>query len=129
MQVILIILGYTKWHYTKAVYSLSEIWKNFLNFVYIYFSIKTLFVNFFEPWKRMADEYPKKFDLQIYFNTFITNSIMRVVGIIMRISLIIMGLICYLLLLVLYPVIMIIWIFLPIIALILIGTGIILIIK
>lgn len=129
MKTILVTLGYLKWHYGKAICSLTKIWGNFLFFIYEFFSIRLLVKNFFDPWKRMAEDYPKGFDLKKYFYIFIANSIVRIVGIIMRTILILIGLTGYILLALLYPVALILWIFLPIIIFILIGSGLYLIIK
>ena len=128
MKIILIILGYLKWHYGKAVSSLADIWKNFLYFVSEFFSLKLLFRNFFDPWKRMTDGYPKSFDLRKYFYAFIANSIVRVVGMIMRSVLIVIGLSCYVLLALAYPLALIIWLILPLFIITLIGTGLFLVI-
>lgn len=129
MKTILVIFGYLKWHYGKALCSLTNIWKNFLFFVFEFFSIKPLFKNFFDPWKRMADSYPPHFDLKKYFYTFMTNLIVRIVGIILRSVLILIGLTCYVLLALLYPVALVTWLSLPFVIFILIGTGLSLIIK
>jgi len=129
MKIIVILLGYLRWHYSKAVYSLGDVWRNFLAFVYDFFSINLLFKNFFDPWKRMADEYPKKFDLNKILFIFIANVITRAIGIIMRTFLILLGLTCYLLLVLLYPVVIIIWLFLPLIIIVLIYNSFIFIIK
>jgi hypothetical protein len=129
MKIIFIILGYLKWHYSKAISSLSDIWKNFLYFTSNFFSIKLLFQNFFDPWKRMTDSYPKNFDLKKYFYAFIANLIVRIVGMIMRTGLIIIGLASYIIMALLYPIILIIWILLPLFIITLIIIGLILIIK
>ena len=129
MQIISIILGYLGWHYGKALYSLSNIWKNFLYFVFEFFSIRLLFKNFSDPWKRMADSYPKSFDLKKYFYAFLANLIMRVFGMVMRLVLIMVGLFCYFIVILFYPLVLIFWLLLPLIVLGLLGSGIILIIK
>jgi hypothetical protein len=129
MKIILIILGYLKWHYGQAIYSLWNIWKNFLFFIFEFFSIKLLFQNFFDSWKRMTDDYPRSFDLKKYFAIFIVNMITRIVGIIMRTGLIIIGLTCYFLMFIAYPLALVIWLLLPAIIVSLILTGIFLIIK
>jgi len=129
MQIILIILGYIKWHYGKSLLSLTKVWRNFLYFILDFFSMKLLFRNFFDPWKRMADNYPKNFNLKKYLYVLITNIIVRVVGIMMRTILIITGLSCYILLILFYPIVLSIWLVLPFIVIILIGLGINLIIK
>jgi hypothetical protein len=129
MKTALVILGYLKWHYGKAVFSLSSIWKNYWYFNYEFFSIRLLIRNLFDPWKRMSDSYPNSFDLKKYFQAFIANSIMRVVGLILRIAVLIIGIICHLLLITLYPIILIAWLVLPLFVLILMIIGIFLIIK
>jgi len=128
MRLVTIIFGYLRWHYSRAISALTEIWKNFLFFVSEFFSIKLLFRNFFDPWKKMADSYPKSFNLKDYFFTFIANLIVRIVGILMRIGLLLIGLTCYLLTALLYPVALIIWLLLPIIVVIILIIGIALII-
>ncbi len=126
---ILVILGYLKWQYGKAVRSLTGVWKNFLYFVAEYFSLRLLFRNFFDPWKRMTDAYPNSFDLKKYFYAAVTNIIVRVFGMIMRTALIIVGLGCYILLALLYPLALLVWLLLPFIVLGLIIIGLMLIIK
>ena len=118
MQVISIIFGYLRWHYGKSVYSLTRVWKNFLFFIYEFFSIRLLFKNFFDPWKRMTDAYPKSFNLKKYFFAFIANIIVRIVGVIMRTFLLIVGLTCYILFTLIYPIAIIIWLILPLIIII-----------
>jgi hypothetical protein len=129
MQIILIVLGYLKWHYGKAIRSLTRVWQNFLFFISEFFSIKLLFRNFFDPWKRMTDPYPKSFSFKEYFYAFLTNLIVRIVGMLMRTTLIIVGLIAYLVLIGLYPVTLISWLALPLIVLALISFGLFLIIT
>ena len=129
MKTILIIFAYFKWHYGKAILSLSNIWKNFLYFIFHYFSIGLLFKNFFDPWKRMADSYPKSFNFKEYLFSFLTNMIVRIVGMIMRSFMIIIGLTCYIILAIFYPVAVIIWLLLPFITLYLIATGLLFIIS
>ena len=129
MKTILIILGYLRWHYGKAIISLTIIWKNFLNFIFNFFSINLLFKNFFDPWKRMTDSYPSSFDLKKYFYAFMTNMIVRVVGMLMRGFLIIIGLAVYVLFALLYPVTLIIWLVLPLFVLGLFLLSLFLIIK
>lgn len=128
MKIVLILLGYLGWHYSKALYSLTNVWKNFFIFISDFFSINLLLKNFFAPWKRMAENYPKIFELKKYIFTFIANTIVRIVGIIMRTFLILLSLICFLLLFFLYPFCLIIWLFLPLIVIFLIILGFILII-
>lgn len=129
MKTAQIILGYLKWHYSKAIHSLSQILNNFLYFISEFFSLKLLFRNFFSPWKRMTDEYPNSFNLKDYFYAFMTNLIVRVVGIIMRTFIIIIGLICFITFVLAYPIIIVLWLILPLIVIILMLMGLFLIFK
>jgi hypothetical protein len=122
------VLGnYLKWHYGRAIYNVFSIWENFSVFIFDFFSIKSLFANFFSPWKRLTESYPKSFDLKEYFSTFIINTIMRAVGIVFRIFMLVIGFLCYFLFLITLPFVLIIWIAFPFIILFLIVIGIILI--
>ena len=122
------LLGYLKWHYTKALSATFSFWKNILFFLFNFFSIKSLLGNFFTPWKRLADTYPKKFSLKIYSTTFLINSIMRIVGMILRSIIIIIGLACCAVYIILLPFSLIVWLALPFIIAFLIIYGLILII-
>ena len=127
MKFLTTFLGYLKWHYGKALVTTFSLWKNILFFLFAFFSIKSLLGNFFTPWKRLADSYPKKFNLKIYFFTFLANTIMRTVGIILRSIIIIIGLASCLLFIMLLPISLVIWLALPIITAYLIIDGLVLI--
>jgi hypothetical protein len=129
MKIILIILGFLKWHYGRAVRSLIAIWGIFLSFVANYFSIELLFTNFFDPWKRMTDAYPKKIDLKEFFYAFITNIIVRILGILMRTFLITIGITAYTITILLFPLALICWLLLPFIVLSILMIGVFLIFK
>lgn len=129
MKIILIILGYLKWHYGKAIRSLTNIWSNLFTFIFNFFSLNLLFRNFFDPWKRMTDDYPIHFSLKNFFFTLITNIITRLVGIILRFILIIIGLTVCVLFILSYPLALLIWILSPAIILILLGISFYLILS
>jgi len=129
METIFILLGYLKWHYGRALYSFTSIWNNFLNFSFDFFSVRLLVKNFFDPWKKMSDNYPKWYDIKKYLEALIVNIIVRAVGVIMRISLLFVWLLCYLILIIIFPFILIIWLSLPIIVSVLLMYGLFFIIK
>ncbi len=106
-------LGFLKWHYGKALISIFSFWKNILIFLFNFFSIKSLIGNFFTPWKRLADSYPKHFDLGVYFSTFIVNILMRIVGIILRTILLAIGITTCAIYIILLPFTLLIWLILP----------------
>lgn len=128
MELLTTSLGYLKWHYTRALVATFALWKNILVFLFNFFSIKNLIGNFSTPWKRLADTYPKKFNIKIYSSIFLVNSIMRIVGMFLRSIVILLGLTCCIIYVILLPLSLLIWLALPIVVIYLIITGLILII-
>jgi hypothetical protein len=126
MKILSSFLGYLKWHYGKALITTFTFWKNILVFLFNFFSIKNLLGNFFTPWKRLADGYPKKFNFQIYFSTFIINTLMRIVGMVLRTIIIIVGLVICSIYIMILPLTLLFWLALPFIIIALIVGGIIL---
>lgn len=126
MNLIKTFLGYLKWHYGKALLTTFAFWKNILFFLYNFFSIKSLTGNFFTPWKRLADTYPKKFNLKIYLFTFLVNSLMRIFGVILRSIIIVVGLLFCITYIALLPVTLLFWLALPLIIIFFIVSGLIL---
>jgi hypothetical protein len=123
MKSLQVFFKYFKWHYGKALIDSIHLWKNLTLFLLNFFSIKTLILNFFTPWKRIYDSYPKWYNFKEYFSTLAINSLMRIVGIFIRFFVIIFGLICTFIFIILYPVAFIFWIILPIILLTIILAG------
>jgi len=129
MKFVTTFLGYLKWHYGTALATTFSFWKNILLFLFNYFSIKNLAGNFFAPWKRLADNYPKRFNIKIYFFTFLTNTIMRIVGIILRTIMIFFGIIVCLLYILAFPITLVLWLALPLVIAGLIIFGFILLVS
>ena len=127
MKLLSSLFGYLKWHYGKALITTFNFWKNILVFLFNFFSIKNLVGNFFTPWKRLADTYPKRFDLKSYFFIFLVNTIMRIVGIFLRSIVIIVGLSVCAIAIICLPLTIVIWLVLPLTITALIVGGIILI--
>lgn len=120
---ITLITSYLYWHYTEALKDLWQHLKNFLWFVYHFFSIPVLFHTFFMPWRRMGESYPKGLDIAGFLSTFFINSLMRLVGVLMRFFLILMGLFCLFLTFSAGVVACVIWLALPWFAIILLFSG------
>lgn len=120
-------LRYLKWHYGKALMTTFVFWKNILIFLFNYFSIQSLLGNFFTPWKRLADIYPKHFSLKTYSFIFTANSIMRIFGVILRSVVIFIGLVFCAVYIALLPITLAFWLVLPPAILVFIGAGLILI--
>lgn len=129
MKIVVILLGYIKWHYTKGLKSFLNIWKNFFVFLYNFFSIRQLIENIFDPWKRMTDPYPKRFSFKAYLFAFIVNSIMRILGFILRLAILLVGLIVILIFVISLPFLLVVWLLLPLIILVLFVSGLYLIFK
>lgn len=127
MKFFRVLWGYIKWHYTRAVISLTVIWKNLLFFLFHFFSIRELIGEFFTPWKRNADSYKKGFNPKAFFEVFIVNIIMRIFGVIARSIIILVGCIACAIFVILYPIAIIFWFFLPILVIYLFILGLVLI--
>lgn len=128
MEFLKAFVGYLKWHYGRALITTFSFWKNILVFLFNFFSIRSLLGNFFTPWKRLADNYPESFNIKIYLFTFISNTLMRIVGVLLRSVVIIVGLLFCIAYIVLLPISLIVWLLLPLFILFLVIYGIVLII-
>lgn len=93
MVFLLTIPYYFKWHYTKAISDLLNLWKNFVIFFYQFFAVPTLLATLFSPWHRMNDAYSGALTFEATIGTLIVNIIMRIVGAIVRGVFVILGLI------------------------------------
>ena len=91
MNIVTIIWGYIKWHYSQAIRGMAKIWKNIIVFLFNYFSIALLFKNFFDPWKRMTERKPSFFQTKEYFTASLSNMIMRLLGMVLRTLMLIIG--------------------------------------
>lgn len=87
----LFVLYYIKWHYTQALFDLVNILKNFIWFFFEFFSIKLFFKTLFSPFHRLGQTYKGGINIENYFETFIVNALMRIVGFFLRLTLIIIG--------------------------------------
>lgn len=129
MKTLAVTLGYLKWHYTRALKSISLIWKDFFIFLFNFFSIKSVLRNFFDPWKRMSDPYPHNFNFKDFLFAAIVNIITRIIGMIMRLLVLIVGTIILVLFCLVLPLILIIWILLPLILIFCLSQSLFLIFK
>src|SRR5689334_12527442 len=113
---------YFMWHYSKALIDLKNLAKNFLSFVYNFFSIPLLAKSLFSPWRRFNDSYGK---VESIFETLIFNIVMRFVGAIVRFIFIVMGIFSLVVLSVLSVLIFTAWLLLPFIIIyaLLVGIG------
>lgn len=126
MRIVIILTNYLIWHYSKALVSLFGLYRNFVLFLYNFFSLPVLIRTWLSPWRRLNENYPKNFiDFNAIFEALIVNTLMRAVGFIMRTVVIIVGFISILLLTIVFPFILVGWLILPflVVLLFLLGVG------
>ncbi len=105
--------SYFIWHYSKAYADLFEVAGNYLWFIWHFFSISTLSKTLFAPWERMGEEHRRGEGVEGFFETFVVNTIMRIVGFVMRSMIIIIGLAILAVVLILSILVFCIWTLLP----------------
>jgi hypothetical protein len=119
---------YITWHYGQAYKDIYEIWMNFVWFVFYFFSIGVLMNTLFEPWKRMGEEYPVGFSPGLALQSFVINTLMRIVGVCIRLMVIGIGLTLASIIFVLGLSVLLLWTVMPafLVALVVIGLTLIL---
>jgi hypothetical protein len=108
-----LLLKYVKWHFIDATTGLIKAWGTILWFAGNYFSIGLLLRTYFSPWRKIAWDYGRGFDLGRFFFILSSNLISRVLGAVMRSFLIIAGIIAEIFLLFLSIASILIWLTLP----------------
>ena len=110
-----VFIQFLGWYFLNQSNAILKAWKNLLVFNLNYFSIPLLLKTFFYPWRRYVWPYSKKFNLKVYLEAFVSNSISRGLGAILRFFLILIGILAEILIIFLGIAILIVWIFLPLI--------------
>jgi len=106
-------MTYFDWHYLYAPKKILIIWKNFLAFVFHFFSIKELLNHLFAPWKRTVLEKGPGFDFQEWFSVVTFNLVSRLIGAFVRSTIIFCGLLVFLFFLLIGPVFLLFWLIIP----------------
>lgn len=119
-----LILSYFIWHYTVALKDFFNLSKNFLWFIFHFFSISVLLKTLFSPWQKLDESYKRGFNLNAIFETFVVNVLMRIVGFFIRITMIVVGTLTWIITLATSIVTFMVWIFLPFVITILFISGI-----
>lgn len=104
---------YLWWHYTAAFSDFFHIAGNLFWFLWHFFSIPDTLRTFFEPWERMNEKYRKGFDIEQIAQSFVVNTLMRIVGMFMRTFLLLFALVSNLVFLVVVVASFFVWIILP----------------
>jgi len=117
------LLNFFSWHYYRGIKKFLEIWRNFLEFFWNFFSIKLLAKTLFAHWRRDVNVSGRGFDIEEFFRNLILNIFSRLIGAIIRSAMIIIGLLFELLTLVLGLFLFFVWLLLPIVTIYLFVTG------
>ncbi len=126
-----IFFGYIRWHYTRAILELFANIKNFLGFLYSFFSIRTLSLTFFSPWLGLGERYKENapLDFADHLSSFFVNSMMRLIGVFVRTFVILVGLIAMLCGAVIGILVMVLWILYPALIILVLFSGLRLMFK
>lgn len=106
-------LDYLVWHYTRGFWAVIELEKNLLRFIFNFFSISILLKTLFSPWRRLAEGYVAGLRPGEWLESFIVNSLMRLLGVIFRLILIVSGLIVLLVALAVSCLLILTWLLWP----------------
>jgi len=117
---------YFAWHYTGAIRNILTVWGNYLWFTLNYFSLKTILISFFKPYKKLTEENFYKTH-QDEFK--LVTIMMIVVGVILRLGVLIAGIFTLVLHLFAGLTFFILWFILPILNIVLIIMGVVALIK
>lgn len=124
MEIPLFFEYYFIWHYGRAIKEIYGIGRNFLWFLWHFFSIEVIAKTFFSPWRRMNEQYMRGFNLEAVLSSFIVNSLMRIVGVIIRAITLLIALFGLLTAILLFFVFLFLWLILPFIVVLLVYQGI-----
>lgn len=117
-------MSFIRWHYTKGLTALLGIARNFLWFVFEFFSIGELVRTLFSPWHRdVSEKYWQGFNPVRMIRVFAENCISRVLGAVVRSAVIVTGLSVFLLVVTLGALAIGAWLFLPGLLLLFLGLG------
>ncbi len=108
-----IFFSYVHWHYLQGFGELVGVFGNVLWFIKNFFSFNLLTHTLFALWRRMGESYVAGFNLENLVETFIVNSLMRVVGFVSRVVVLLVGVLSYGVISLLFLLVMMLWLLLP----------------
>jgi hypothetical protein len=114
MTIIALVSRYLLWHYTQGLSDLAGLSRTLLWFIAHTFSLRTLLMTFFVPWKQEGEGYPSIVEPVIFFEALIVNVLMIIVGMVARSVLIIVCLFLILVSILFIILVWILWLLLPI---------------
>jgi hypothetical protein len=115
---------YLGWHYTLAIKDFAANAGHLLRFIYHFFSLPILLKTFFAPWRRLGEQYRKVFDPGAWFETFILNTLMRLLGMFFRFWLILIGLATLAAASVAAVIVFLLWLILPLAVIVIFLSGV-----
>ena len=112
------------WHFYDVPKGIIKGWRNFLYFSLNYFSILTLLKTFFSPWRKYGEGYGGVFEIRRNTESFIFNTMSRVIGAVLRTGLILVGLVLVILVFIIGLMVLVIWLLGPLLTVLLFMLGI-----
>ncbi len=103
------ITNYLKFHFVSGPMEIARLTKNFVIFLYHYFSISLLAKTLFAPWKQIYKPKHQKFTFSGWLDRLSYNLISRIIGAIIRSGVIIFGLLEEIFLIIVSAGLVIIW--------------------
>lgn len=123
MPLLSLFLNYLYWHYTRGVIELGKNLADLLRFEWHFFSTGRLLRTWFSPWRRLGEDYGRRFSFEVFATAFVVNTLMRLVGFFIRTWVILFGLITLTVSVPVYALVMIAWFVLPLLIPVLIFFG------
>lgn len=112
------------WQFYDVPKKILRGWGNLLYFSFNYFSLLTLLATFFSPWRKYAEAYGGTFNIWENLETFIFNSMSRVIGAILRTGLIVVGIIFTIAVFISGLIVFLLWLLAPVLLIIILILGI-----
>lgn len=101
------------WQFFDVPKEILKAWKNFLLFGLNYFSIPTLLRTYFSYWRKYHSSYGNALEVWKNFETFVFNSMSRIIGVILRTFFVIFGVILEITIFIIGLIVFVAWIILP----------------
>jgi ATP-dependent Clp protease ATP-binding subunit ClpC len=109
-------MSFFVWHYTEGLRSFFEIWKNYLEFFWHYFSINRFFETLFSAWRRDISRVAQRgLHPVLFLQAMLENIITRILGAIVKTGMIFIGLTFEILALFLGAILFFVWVSFPLV--------------
>lgn len=116
-------LNYLTWHYGRGLVDAVRVLRNLLWFLYHFFSLPILTATFFQPWRRLHENYSSILDTEDWVVTLIANALMRLFGMAMRLIMIVVGAMLLAVALIVASLLLLVWLAIPAVLLIMFGAA------